>query len=892
MQVAQLLCSASAHPEWISTKVRERPPSGSQLLFRRYNDNYFTNDGYLWKRRREAKQTREDHMKLKVHKQEIISAKYAHSAVFPSFHRRVYWLTSSPEVVLVHYLNSREEEKGHVTPTTGQQEIAALCQLVWDRLQSPPAGPHLERRNSCSSAFRKGLSSVALRRQPSTFSDSIDPHFIGDIVNNCGKVDGHLPAPASHMDNSSGYGRDDSHHSHSGDTHLESADDGETSYYRSRAGVSSRSRSNGPSSSGECWHAPIADVTPSRAPINGDTKILVIGGWYLKGHEYSVQVGDRKVPAQLLQVGVLSVRIPPARESGKVPIRVLCDGQIVSSPFEFTYFEEKSDETEALHLQALVDRFQLFLAAFSGQPGTALNEETFLSLARSMLQHQMTNPLLLQPHPLLPSRTILHLAAALDYDKLLEWLLWWRRSLPYTRELDPLARDSEGSTALHLAVRSGHIPSVSAIVNACQAAIDVLDDRGRTPSDLTTDPAIFKLVARPEEANKNTNGIPTSVEDAEHMAATALWVFTNGETVTDERRQLNRKGSKPTGSPMHSSSLETTGSVVMKRKDDGWKECEQPIHVEISMDTADVHVPDSPKMADLFDAVTSPGVFVNDCVREKMAQLAQHIIDALPERIKGDGIGIHHSLRHQLHSPHDDDTHMALSFSGISPMFNTSGFTVPDFEECMSLQFGPSTSHQSSFSSKTMPSEDGMGHEVAQNQFRRSNSHLYPCASESFRSSRATTFESGSFDLDNSKDLGEFLNSGSATEPLQQQLGDLRLSESEQRDVYEAAKTIQRAYREYRARTSLVLPHAEAERNAAITIQSFYRRYKAFQYFKQLYNAAILVQKHFRMKKKERPGSHDSQDDHHLNDQLPDHPSVDGMSIRIQVGSTFWGFVF
>ena len=31
--------------------------------------------------------------------------------------------------------------------------------------------------------------------------------------------------------------------------------------------------------------------------------------------------------------------------------------------------------------------------------------------------------------------------------------------------------------------------------------------------------------------------------------------------------------------------------------------CDEPLHVEISMDT-DVHVPDSPKMADLFEAVT------------------------------------------------------------------------------------------------------------------------------------------------------------------------------------------------------------------------------------------------------------------------------------------------
>ncbi|KHJ79777.1 hypothetical protein OESDEN_20566 [Oesophagostomum dentatum] len=53
------------------------------------------------------------------------------------------------------------------------------------------------------------------------------------------------------------------------------------------------------------------------------------------------------------------------------------------------------------------------------------------------------------------------------------------------------------------------------------------------------------------------------------------------------------------------------------------------------MDT-DVHVPDSPKMADLFEAVTSPGMMLNDGVRAKMALLAQQIIDALPDRIKNE----------------------------------------------------------------------------------------------------------------------------------------------------------------------------------------------------------------------------------------------------------------
>ncbi|CAD6197553.1 unnamed protein product [Caenorhabditis auriculariae] len=102
-------------------------------------------------------------------------------------------------------------------------------------------------------------------------------------------------------------------------------------------------------------------------------------------------------------------------------------------------------------------------------------------------------------------------------------------------------------------------------------------------------------------------------------------------------------------------------------------------------------------------------------------------------------------------------------------------------------------------------------------------------------------------------------------------------TDNEQREVYEAAMVIQRAYREYRARNTS-RRQADAERNAAVTIQCCYRRYKQFCYFKKLHNAAIVVQKHFRMRKKD-----DKEEDPCEKDSVPEHPTLDGQSIRIQV---------
>ncbi|XP_018574381.1 calmodulin-binding transcription activator 2 isoform X1 [Anoplophora glabripennis] len=74
------------------------------LLYSRKKVRY-RRDGYCWKKRKDGKTTREDHMKLKVQGTECIYGCYVHSAILPTFHRRCYWLLQNPDIVLVHYLN-------------------------------------------------------------------------------------------------------------------------------------------------------------------------------------------------------------------------------------------------------------------------------------------------------------------------------------------------------------------------------------------------------------------------------------------------------------------------------------------------------------------------------------------------------------------------------------------------------------------------------------------------------------------------------------------------------------------------------------------------------------------------------------------------------------------
>ena len=52
------------------TQVPSRPKSGSMLLYSRKKVRY-RRDGYCWKKRKDGKTTREDHMKLKVQGMEV-----------------------------------------------------------------------------------------------------------------------------------------------------------------------------------------------------------------------------------------------------------------------------------------------------------------------------------------------------------------------------------------------------------------------------------------------------------------------------------------------------------------------------------------------------------------------------------------------------------------------------------------------------------------------------------------------------------------------------------------------------------------------------------------------------------------------------------------------------
>ncbi|KAM9313139.1 calmodulin-binding transcription activator 2 [Gastrophryne carolinensis] len=103
-EIASYLITFDKHDEWLSCVPKTRPQNGSIILYNRKKVKY-RKDGYCWKKRKDGKTTREDHMKLKVQGMECLYGCYVHSSIVPTFHRRCYWLLQNPDIVLVHYLN-------------------------------------------------------------------------------------------------------------------------------------------------------------------------------------------------------------------------------------------------------------------------------------------------------------------------------------------------------------------------------------------------------------------------------------------------------------------------------------------------------------------------------------------------------------------------------------------------------------------------------------------------------------------------------------------------------------------------------------------------------------------------------------------------------------------
>uniref|UniRef100_A0A8C6SM76 Calmodulin binding transcription activator 2 n=1 Tax=Neogobius melanostomus TaxID=47308 RepID=A0A8C6SM76_9GOBI len=90
----------------------------------------------------------------------------------------------------------------------------------------------------------------------------------------------------------------------------------------------------------------------------------------------------------------------------------------------------------------------------------------------------------------------------------------------------------------------------------------------------------------------------------------------------------------------------------------------------------------------------------------------------------------------------------------------------------------------------------------------------------------------------------EFLNA-SANGKIERDFALLTLTDGEQRELYEAARIIQTAFRRYKY-VKGIFQDVEAAGHGAAVIQRCYRKYKQYALYKKMTQAAILIQSKFR----------------------------------------------
>ncbi|GAB6031367.1 hypothetical protein CHUAL_009151 [Chamberlinius hualienensis] len=673
--------------------------------------------------------------------------------------------------------------------------------------------------------------------------------------------------------------------------------------------------------------ANITDFSPEWSYPDGGIKVLVTGPWYSTSSPYNILFDGVSVPTTLVQSGVLRCCCP-AHEVGLVTLQVACEGFVISNSVIFEYkerpgavqsprIEEWLTMDETLFKFTLMERLEqmeskMIMKSSRRELRSCKSECTkearqggsFEDRLVSLCQH-MTSAIWLfddvAPLPFNDNKgmTLIHLAAALGYAKLACSLLYWMAENPsrtLLSEVDVLSRDANNCTPLMWACAMGHKETAKLLYKWNHIAIDVKDNRGRSPLDVARVRGNGDLVAELEseeqerahnlpEVNRSHSGsklnlelfplsVKTETSDREghSPASSSASVPSPSASKTFRQGTLSKRSSVDSGinvllgEPSKRSSLDAASFVTsprLSRQDRSLslplssgasplsdkvvigseiKE-ERVVSPVILMDTSEnVHPNGSPYIdvvgvsdeeSDNHNRLDNrQSVSRNDLRRESFSScdlnicsvgeqdtrvltLAEQIIAALPDRIK-DSTSL------------DDLMDQSDSIANINQLNSN----VDDFSDISAAQ--------SSFG------RDEFNFEFSDNNYRyyevaTPTSSLSPASSSCLQSPCSFTLDSPS-PPPTTADFCEFFQASGKI--MEKDFSNLTLSDKEQRELYEAAKTIQKAYRHYKGRKRQ--EEQDKERAAAIVIQNYYRRYKQYAFFKQMTKAATVIQTHFR----------------------------------------------
>ncbi|XP_074113727.1 calmodulin-binding transcription activator isoform X2 [Cotesia typhae] len=960
-EIAAILISFQRHAEWQSREVKVRPRSGSMLLYSRKKVRY-RRDGYCWKKRKDGKTTREDHMKLKVQGVECIYGCYVHSAILPTFHRRCYWLLQNPDVVLVHYLNvpypDGDAKLAALPPCLAlppdkkewtRDELASQLRPMFLGSDDDPNNPHLSQHNNhpvdmivtqlldrqrASTNTSTAAAQLAPRRltpdnqvtsttggqqpsstastapriysrhshssqnqqpaplvlslqqiqggggllilnsqpyhqqpQPQPQSQQVEMQTVGEqtLVQQTGSVDREQQTHQQDLDTkdsielnthqtitaqgNSGLtdfvetldlSQEDIQRTLSAnmippspspspaDNHIinpmdfiDSSDDvlvnldafdvfgdlTELNDFETHEHKPEIDRSGSQSDSachpGATVH--IAEYSPEWSYTEGGVKVLVAGPWTggSGSQSYSVLFDAEPVEACLVQPGVLRCRCP-AHAPGIASLQVACDGFVVSDSVAFEY--RRAPATEPSPEKALLDRLADVESRLQGPgpPSPAVHLEERLV---TYCQDAVVRPWRAGAEPLQSGGpTLLHLAAGLGYSRLACALLHWRSENPSSvldAEVDALRQDAAGLTPLAWACAAGHADTARILYRWNAMALRVRDCQNRSATDLATE-----------------NGHSDIAKELNRL-----------ETRRQDERLFLRPASPSPRRPSQDSGLDLTLCSPLLDRMELLQEDDSSLGLEHQ------------GMESTPSSQSSVG---EEDVR--VLTLAEQIIAALPERIKREGDPSSPSLPP---SPPSSLTPLEDAFMEQIPL--DSGELFDSYRECggaasvsdVDADASPSSPSSSCLTpdSPSPPPTTADFCEFLQLQLQLDGGNPH----HHHRHHHQSYNHQQNHQQHSSNEYDDYMN-GNLTERSSEgeaDLSRLTLSDREQRELYHAARMIQKAYRNYKGRQR----QEEAERHAAVLIQQYYRRHK-----QQATKAALVIQSNYR-NYRARPGS-------------------------------------
>ncbi|XP_076421820.1 calmodulin-binding transcription activator 1 isoform X12 [Peromyscus maniculatus bairdii] len=597
----------------------------------------------------------------------------------------------------------------------------------------------------------------------------------------------------------------------------------------------------------------VTDYSPEWSYPEGGVKVLITGPWQEASNNYSCLFDQISVPASLIQPGVLRCYCP-AHDTGLVTLQVAFNNQIISNSVVFEYkaralptlpssqhdWLSLDDNQFRMSILERLEQMERRMAEMTGSQqhkqassgggsgggsgsgagggqaqcasGTGALGGCFESRVVVVCEKMMSRACWTKSKHLIHSKTfrgmtLLHLAAAQGYATLIQTLIKWRTkhadSIDLELEVDPLNVDHFSCTPLMWACALGHLEAAVVLYKWDRRAISIPDSLGRLPLGIARSRGHVKLAECLEHLQRD--------EQAQLGQTPRIHCAPSEEPSTDSwMAQWHREAMSSPEIPKGVTVIASTnpvqvtgnpkGTSVVKDAAPSQVRPREPMSV-LMMANREVVNTEMGAYRDSTESEECPQPM--DHIQVNMMTLAEHIIEATPDRIKQENF-----------VPMESS---ALERTDPATISSTMSWLASYLADADRL---PSAAHiRSAYTEPLTPS---------------SNASLSPAGSPVSE----VAFEKPS--LPSAADWSEFL-SASTSEKVENELAQLTLSDHEQRELYEAARLVQTAFRKYKGR-----PLREQQEVAAAVIQRCYRKYKQYALYKKMTQAAILIQSKFR----------------------------------------------